>query len=1020
MPRASGSGKRSSGGAGHRDTKHENGLVGPARRVTGRKSLNSLEGPARPADHGAGHAGPQPLPQGVPNGVSSGSKAVVDFAAGQDHHHHHHHRSADARRSSLGNYSETSTSESCTSHLGSGAAVDGGHRQIDVNAMKNADVHRDSGPIDMVATVLKSLPMQDTLAILIILMQLPTLSLSIIYAIFTCLTFVPPVTTSSGINLNFAEIFDGHSTMPSLVTVLCMDFFFLLVWLFLWQPIQDAILDLAKPIIAITLGGGTTHRGGGSRGLTTCFAWIVANHVIRSTRAHWSRLARHIPQGWQIPSALGSTFEPASLAHDRRSAFAWVRSGLAIHILTQGLVRYIREWYLRREKANAAAGQHDPEAGKPTATVSVNGEPAHDTGFNTPDTEVGCPPLPPPPASTNKKRRKQSTQVRLQQPLWAALASTKIVVMKEYESSHVPSKSLGVDTTDIHNLGNAPFNTQPKQIWISYIGSDEACFNTSHFPDPDDEPPAPAAAGRHPATRPAGVDASKPLYVRVNNAFWQPTRIFPIVEADDGGRGGTRWTGDIYGLRPSSKYVCEFVDTRTDKVVFSTSIRTIKEPARENDGAPVAVSGAQQSLQPDSPATTLRISIAAAEAKLNDEKNRLKTWRKEWKSRINAIKKENELTDNQLASAGHSDDKYRQKIRQQETQKAQAERDTEALADQLKKVDGSPELAENKKKMERSYSNEKKLYDAAQKSFREYKTKLEGEVQAKDNEKNNLNTKRNKIATRIAKVENELANIADANNRGLNEVERRKRERAGWQEQVVNADKAYNEQFAQAYASNNMKADHLRALQNELQSLRSFVSQAKNGLPVDVSAHEAPPAAAAAATASHVPFQSPQLQLQLQLQQQQHHHQHQHQQQHHQHHQHQQQQQQQQPQPQTPWNPNSAAAPAQLPFSMNYWGDNHSSTSVSLLPPRIAAWQSPSMTSFELRGPKSRGRSSSMLSDVSGFTQPSDEEPRSPIGMGISRRPMYTKRFGLHDSRGSTGSGASGASGSMGEPASPA
>ncbi|KAL7812077.1 hypothetical protein V8C44DRAFT_349503 [Trichoderma aethiopicum] len=921
MPRASGSSKRQSG-AGHRDTK-ENGLVAPAKRVTGRKGLNHAEGPARPADHGAGHAGPQ---FALPNGVS---KAAIDF----------HDRPADGRRASVGNSSETSTSESCTSHLGSAAnaAADAGHRQIDVNALKNADVHRDSGPIDMVATVLKTLPMQDTLAILIILMQLPTLSLSIIYGIFTCLTFVPPVTTSSGINLNFAEIFDGHSTMPSLVTVLCMDFFFLLIWLFLWQPIQDAILDLAKPIIAITLGGGGTYRNGGSRGLTTCFIWIVANHVIRSTRTHWSRLARHIPEDWQVPSAISSTFESTSVVHDKRSAFAWVRSGLAIHILTQGLVRYIREWYLRREKANAAAGQHDPEAGKSVATISINGEVAHDTGFNTPDTEAGCPPLPPAPASTNKKRRKQSTQVRLQQPLWAALASTKIVVMKEYESSHVPSKSLGVNTTDIHNLGNAPFNTQPKQIWISYIGSDEVCFNTSHFPDFDDEQSSNANGSA--STRPAGVDTSKPFYVKVNNAFWQPTRIFPVVEADDGGRGGTRWTGDIYGLRPLSKYVCEFVDTQTDKVIFTTSIRTIKEPTPENNNAPVTVSGSQQSLQPDSPATTLRISIAAAEVKLNDEKNRLKTWRKEWKSRINAIKKENELTDNQLASAGHSDDKYRQKIRQQETQKAQAERETAALAEQLKKFDASPELVENKKKTERSYSNEKKLYDAAQKSFREYKAKLESEVKSKDNEKSNLNTKRNKIATRIAKVENELANITDANNRGLNEVERRKRERAGWQEQIVNQDKTYNDQLTQAYASNNMKAEHLRSLQADVQALRNYMSQAA-GLP-DMGMLDAAP--------GHVAFHSPQPQ--------------------------------QQPmQTQTPWNPNPAA-PAHFPSSVNYWGaadnSNHSSTSLSHAPPGLAAWQSPPMTSFELRGAKARGRSSSMLSDVSGFTQPSDEEPRS-------------------------------------------
>ncbi len=43
---------------------------------------------------------------------------------------------------------------------------------------------------------------------------------------------------------------------------------------------------------------------------------------------------------------------------------------MAIHILTQGLVRWIREWYLRREKKDLQSQtQQDPEAGK-SATFS--------------------------------------------------------------------------------------------------------------------------------------------------------------------------------------------------------------------------------------------------------------------------------------------------------------------------------------------------------------------------------------------------------------------------------------------------------------------------------------------------------------------------------------------------------------------------------------------------------------------------------------------------------------------------
>ncbi len=129
-------------------------------------------------------------------------------------------------------------------------------------------------------------------------------------------------------------------------------------------------------------------------------------------------------------------------------------------------------------------------------------------------------------------------------------------MVKEYELSHAASESAGSNATDIHNLGNAPFNTQPEQVWICYIGCDEVCFNTSHFPDDESEPYEGA---------PAGIDTTKPFYVRINNAIWQPTRITPIEDGDENARQGTCWTGDIYGLTPLSTYDCQFVSTRTGR-----------------------------------------------------------------------------------------------------------------------------------------------------------------------------------------------------------------------------------------------------------------------------------------------------------------------------------------------------------------------------------------------------------------------------------------------------------------------
>ncbi|KAH7309552.1 hypothetical protein B0I35DRAFT_378988 [Stachybotrys elegans] len=847
MPRASGSTKRQQGAAANRDSRHDHGLVGPTRRVAARKSQGHLD-PSRPSDA----ASVPPLPS---NALPANAlKANSDLSD----------RSHDGtRRSSVGGASETST-DTCSSNAPNN--VLDGHRQIDVNAMKNADVHRDSGPLELAATVLKSLPMQDTLAILIILMHVPSLSLSVIYTIFTLLTFVPPVTTSSGMNINLAEIFDGNSTMPSLVTVLCMDFFFMLIWLFLWQPMQDIILDFAKPVIAITLGGGTSARDGTSRGVTTCFTWVLLHHVFRATRQHWSHLVRHIPEDWKIPTFFRDSFESGYSVYDKRNANGWLRSALAIHILTQGMVRYIREWYLRREKVNASTGISDPEAGKPQTTAE-----AGETGYNVTDSEAWTQPSQP----STKKRRKQSAQVRLQQPLWAALASTKIVVMKEYELSHAASESAGSNATDIHNLGNAPFDRQVGQIWISYIGSDEVCFGTSPFPDVDTELPKLS-------TLPAGVDTAKPFYVRVNDAFWQPTRIFPV---NDDSTEGTRWTGDIYGLRPASKYVCEFVDTQTDEVIFSSSIRTAQKPQHEADGPSPAVPDDQQPLRPDSPATTLRTSIEAAELKLADEKNRLKTARKEWKTRINALRKDNETTDNQLASAGNHDEKYKQKIRQQETQKSQAERDTQGIADQLKNFDTAPELIDRKKKMERAYNAEKKVYDGAAKQFKEHKTRLENEVKAKEVEKSNLNTRRNKIATRIAK------------------------ERAVWQDHALGIETNYQERLNHVRAANAARTDHIRNAQAQLHGFHEYMNSA-NGLPFDPDAEAFQPQ-------------------------------------------------------QSTWNPNPAAPPH---FPVGVWNE------MPVAPePSASSWLPPTAPAFEPRG-RMRGRSSSMLSNVSGFTQSSADD----------------------------------------------
>ncbi|RYP22617.1 hypothetical protein DL767_009013 [Monosporascus sp. MG133] len=965
MPRVSSSSKRQQGASNHRDTRHENGLVGPGKRVSKQKSP-SLNGNvvARPADDADGASiPPTPPPNGNTNGFSR-CPNTADMPA--------EHRTTELlRRSSLGAYSESSSSESYNSHLGNGAAQEN-HRRIDVNATKNSNVHRDPGPLDFAFTVLRSCPLQDTIAILIILMQIPPIALSGIYMLFTLLTFV---TTSSG--LTFSDIFEWNLGAPSLATVICVDGIVLLIWLFLWGPIQHIILDLAQMVIALGLGGGSSSRDGGSwKNSMICLSMIVLSHGLRHTKMKYSPIGYLLGSSRFMSPDLDDPLEhlDSIRGYDRVQSgwLSWVRSLLAIHILTQGLVKCIRDWYLRRERRdNLAQSAADPEAGKSYA-VDVDG------GFLTPDSDAAS--LQNSNALTTKKKRKQSAQIRTRQPLWAALASTKIVVVKEYELSHAASESAGSNATDIHNLGNAPFNTQPGQIWISYVGCDEVCFNTSHFP------PHPAAEAQQEGQ---GTDLAKPFYVKVNHAVWQPTRMTP-VEVNESGGEGVRWSGDIYGLTPMSNYECEFVCAVTHEVLFSTSVRTTQAKSTDVDASASKPSG-QRSLRPDSPITTLRTSIAAAESKLAEEKFRQKALRKEFHRKANAMKKENEKLSAAVQSAGTGDDKLRQKIQQNLTQQKQAEQAIANLEAELKEFEAIPEALRSAWKAKQSlWNNEKAKYDGAVAAFKSFKASVGNAVKALEEERTSLQTKRNKLSSRVAKVEGEHARIADANARGLDEAERRRQARETYENDIALVERDLIDRINENETRIYKKDQENLALKNELDSFHTQQQQAAYAYAAsfdfsEANSHYSPsaPAAQLQANVSHPP----------------------------------------------PFDSTAAWSSSLYNSSLNSspWGPS----------PLAAAFtpQSSAAASHTRRpAPKARGRSSSMLSDVSGFTQSSatDDEAdgglpakskhqagvgglrRPPPGFEFSSRPHRSNSGNIEMASDVSGSSASGGDGSIG------
>ncbi|KAI3316889.1 hypothetical protein HD806DRAFT_516434 [Xylariaceae sp. AK1471] len=967
MPRASASAKRQTGASNHRDTKHDNGLVGPGKRIPRQPQQQKT-----PNGSALRHPTLQQQPQSAAEDATIPSAPSTPPANANGFSKHTtemplDHRSAESlRRSSLGAYSETSSAESYNSHAANVASEDN-HRRIDVNATKNSNVHRDPGPLDFAFTVLRLCPLQDTIAILIILMQIPPLALSGIYVLFTLLTFV----TSNG--LTFSDVFEWNLGAPSLATVICVDGIVLMIWLFLWGPIQHVILDLAQMVIALGLGGGSSSRDGGSmKNTLICLSMILLSHVLRHTKMKYSPVGYLLGSSRFMTPDLDDPLESLDLlrGYDKVQSgwFGWVKSILAIHILTQGLVKYIRDWYLRRERRDSLAqNAADPEAGKSYA-------PDVDGGFSTPDSDAVS--LQNSTALTTKKKRKQSAQVRNRQPLWAALASTKIVVVKEYELTHAAAESAGSNATDIHNLGNAPFNTRPGQIWISYVGCDEVCFNTSQFPIQR------SIENHQDGSR---NDISKPFYVRVNNAIWQPTRMTPVESCEEDSGPGIRWSGDIYGLTPMSNYECEFICSTTHEILFSTSVRTTQPKSTDADVAS-SKTPTQRSLRPDSPITTLKTSIAAAESKLAEEKARQRTLRKEFHRKANAMKRENEKLSTAVQSAGTGDDKLRQKIQQNATQQKQAELAMANLEVELKEFEKIPaSLKSSWKSKQSAWTKEKAKFDGAAAAFKSFKASVDNGMKNLEDEKASLEAKRNKISNRIAKVDGEHARITDANARGLDEAERRRQARKSLEKEITRVEREFVSRITELETIIFNKEQDNVVLKTQLDSFHTQQVAYAYTAPYE-NFSEASTQFASAGPSTHA-----------------------------------------QPNATSRVSYDAAAAWNNSLYQNSLWGP---SPLASAFVPQAAATSQPPRQAF-----KSRGRSSSMLSNVSGFTQSSGDDNEwsgaaqgtaqghgglvPPPGLGLPRSARHLSNIeNVSDSTSSPSNGSVG-SGSARDPASP-
>lgn len=545
------------------NNRHENGIVAPGRRITKQKSNGHINGNADATFQP--NAPPPTSPAVTRSHVPE--KHLTDFDA------------VDSRESG-----ELSEELGPLANGPSSGLQDGKHRTIDVNAARSPAVH-DSSSLSLALTILWSCPIGDTLAILIFLLSLPPTILTLTNTLFAILTFMPPAASFSSFPTTFNDVFQGSSGAPSFATIIATDIIGLVMWLVIWTPVQVLALELAQAVVATTLGGGNSVKNKGSDHTIVCMGIVIVSHIARHK---WIQ-NRFFGYDWTVRLASFSNIPlgPADFLsddiHTSHSFSSWFRLLITLHILVQGFVHVIRRWYARRGHTPPAmvSKKADLETTTGSSTRSDGVSPANPASsaqdaLQEPTAKSSLPNARETKEKSNKKKRRQGTYVRSQQPLWAAFAATKVTVCREFDQSKMLQEANGSNAKDSRNLGDAPFTLEEGCVWITQIHLSSFSFEASYFPskqiDPDTVEVTKPTIG-------AGVDRSKPFFVRVNGADWSSTMISSTskgvsedVSADQG------WEGQVFGLSPSSSYICSFVRCEDGVEIFSASVSTPSSP----------------------------------------------------------------------------------------------------------------------------------------------------------------------------------------------------------------------------------------------------------------------------------------------------------------------------------------------------------------------------------------------------------------------------------------------------------
>lgn len=789
-------GKTTKNAPNQHDKRHETGLIAPGKRVARQRSNGQLNGvsngktapavpppalPSKGLNTNPGFRFPKPA-DGLAAATTVGEHAgAFDGAAA---------RARTASGASLDdidpcNEMADGTQELATPEVHAAAAA----------AATPAAAKTTSNSFSTVSTILAYYPLRDAISILILLLCLPPTLGLIIQTLFASLTFVPP---SAGLSAlpNVKEMFNSSNFgYPALATILFIDVFFWGCWLPLWKPAQAIFLDLSQAVIAVSLSGAAASNSGPTYSIATCTLIVCVVHVLRYRAIHLTALdyLRSVLHKMDVSSPFDVPFIANSYhstsPSERGMAYNALRTILGIHIVSQGVTTCIR-----RTLANAKANEKDnnvPAITKTDTEASAGAETLSRANSGLPDNAHspylgsssdgrlnGQPPThrdSKPRESNSKKKRKQANQVRSQQPLWAAIASTKVTFVKEMEQRDAADdarEAAAMDNSTLNPFWSAT-NNNTDRVWICEVRDTEIYFAVELSPEGTAEKADQTEAC---VLMTAGIDKTKPFFIRVNGAAWSSARIVQ----NDGAENvpGERYMGEVFGLAPLSSYHCEIVSIAKQRVLCSVSLITQPPPTAEQAAA-APVPPPHQTLRPSSPITTLKQSIQSAESKLNETRNRTRKTKKDQRAAHADIKREINLLKSKLESSGGVDDKQERRLAQISQHKNQAEEATAELKIQIDAVGEIPsaELTESQLK-KRVWQSALEAKEAASRDMDHLKAEQDRELNALRSDISASELKKEKLAARNAQREQELERLTAKHQADMTAKQKRDHDRA--------------------------------------------------------------------------------------------------------------------------------------------------------------------------------------------------------------------------------------------------